>query len=998
MGNGAASHAAWLPPNGAAPELLALYDTLLRLLSAVVRTGAMPALLTAPIQYRADQIYVEARRILLSHQFKAISGDQRAALLNIVGDCLARIDPHFRPPTTVYYPAPDNPFPKSPSAASELVGRVARIFNMYLLGHGRHASLADLDRRVQVGLLVTSVILRQGQCSLRVLTALAATIDTPLSIADDWCYRDIASRMGARTAPERRRVFFDTVSTALYLRIDGACARLFDRPGSEKLGVQARRRQAELGRCFAAFLAHAAPGTSNLPTLGQFLTHRRGVLRLSLCSVLCDYADGTLTSSSFREAAFLRFLGFRPNGSGSTAVERSDSGMSSLPSDAGETGSEQASRGVFDTGGLIADLRRIFRSTRPGWAGALAAILQQVRREGPAPALLVRWLSDLATNRRPGGKKAAAGTILNMLGTLGARLLAAWPTEGAGPPASADELQEIYANILETAASAGHQPRLAAVLSDFDRFYRRKVRPELKDERPELTVNGGYYEISADALSVAEYGRVCAEIDGDESPFSPGTRRDQARAFVIMAWRLGMRRSEILGLERCDFHWSGSSSRARGNIIIRDNARRALKTRNSRRIVPLRLLDEAELLCLARLFDTAAVIDPSAPFFQLDGTGAPVPDHAIIEGVDSLLRRVTGGTPVHPHNLRHAFGSFAFMAMMAEDVGLGRYADRYPFLADIIGMRRVIDGAILNWFRPYGSKAYALSRMLGHGGQEMTFLCYVHTLDLLLFSALDRTCTHGDRRLQRAAVGIPESDRRNPTAGANLLRLLPKAFYRRAMFLERDDPSDTSPATSAQGLDLTRLTMVHRSLELQQATGSAAKDDLTAKLLGLPVPETAAQRMAAVAAIAILNLALSADAAAARRAIRLWSERKLAREDWATMDGAQLTQFLDGICGGESDADRIEILQVHGVSGTKRKSMSKLDGDQLRSVRAAGSDGRYWVRIRDQRAATVRRKLDSNNRKRQSTQKAVSWVLLAAAIELSRMPMAEAVSAGIPRQ
>ncbi|MGH8111204.1 MAG: hypothetical protein ACREPL_04625, partial [Rhodanobacteraceae bacterium] len=109
------------------------------------------------------------------------------------------------------------------------------------------------------------------------------------------------------------------------------------------------------------------------------------------------------------------------------------------------------------------------------------------------------------------------------------------------------------------------------------------------------------------------------------------------------------------------------------------------------------------------------------------------------------------------------------------------------------------------------------------------------------------------------------------------------------------------------------------------------------------------------------------------------------------------TQFLDGICRGESDADRIEVLQIHGVPGTKRKSISKLDGDQLTSVRAAGHvDGRYWVRLRDQRAATMRRKLDSNDRKRQSTQKAVSWVLLAAAVELSPVAALETIDAAIP--
>ena len=118
------------------------------------------------------------------------------------------------------------------------------------------------------------------------------------------------------------------------------------------------------------------------------------------------------------------------------------------------------------------------------------------------------------------------------------------------------------------------------------------------------------------------------------------------------------------------------------------------------------------------------------------------------------------------------------------------------------------------------------------------------------------------------------------------------------------------------------------------------------------------------------------------------------REDWATMDGFQLIQFLDGICCDESDASLVEVLQIHGIPGTKRKSTSKLDDDQLRRIRTAGCvDGRYWVRLRDQRAATLRRKLDSTDRRRQSTQKAVSWVILAAAIEFNRMPALEPIAA-----
>ena len=288
--------------------------------------------------------------------------------------------------------------------------------------------------------------------------------------------------------------------------------------------------------------------------------------------------------------------------------------------------------------------------------------------------------------------------------------------------------------------------------------------------------------------------------------------------------------------------------------------------------------------------------------------------------------------------------------------------------------------------------------MLGHGSQEMTFLCYVHTLDLLLFAAADRTHTYGDRQLQRAAVGISEPDRHNPVSGTDLLRFLPKVFRRRALFHERDQSSDAArSATSAQAFDLTRLTTLHGSLALRQASGSAAKDDVEAKLLSLPAPGTAAQRLAAVAAVTTLNLALAADGVGAQKAIRLWSQRKLAREEWATMDGAQLNKFLDGICCGELDTGCLEILQIRGVPGTKRKMVSELGGNQLRSVRAAGAaDGRYWVRLRDQRAATVRRKLDSTGRKRQSTQKAVSWVLLAAAVELSRMPATDLTDSAIP--
>lgn len=144
-------------------------------------------------------------------------------------------------------------------------------------------------------------------------------------------------------------------------------------------------------------------------------------------------------------------------------------------------------------------------------------------------------------------------------------------------------------------------------------------------------------------------------------------RSARDRLIVVLMARAGLRRSEVVGLRRCDVHLLLDSGllgcgveRAHLHVVRRENVNGAWAKSRRQRVVPLDFL-------VVQAFDAYEFERLTVPAAQASDfvlvnlfrppVGAPMPPGAVNTLMAALGRRAGLGRLVTPHQLRHAFGS-----------------------------------------------------------------------------------------------------------------------------------------------------------------------------------------------------------------------------------------------------------------------------------------------------------------------------------------------------
>ena|SRR6266536_3665410 len=144
-------------------------------------------------------------------------------------------------------------------------------------------------------------------------------------------------------------------------------------------------------------------------------------------------------------------------------------------------------------------------------------------------------------------------------------------------------------------------------------------------------------------------------------------RSARDRLIVLLMARAGLRRSEVVGLRRCDVHLLLDSSplgcdvaRAHLHVERRDNVNGAWAKSRRQRAVPADFL-------VVQAFDTYEFERLDVPGAQesdfvmvnlfREPIGAPIPPNAVNQLIAALCRRAGLARTVTPHQMRHAFGS-----------------------------------------------------------------------------------------------------------------------------------------------------------------------------------------------------------------------------------------------------------------------------------------------------------------------------------------------------
>lgn len=731
-------HETWSPPVRGAPEIqVRAYRLMMQILHA--SAARLPDVLVDPFSEKADRILDAA--IATSSK---LAEDQ--SLRNAAIDLLQQriLGVHKNAPIRLSLPPQTQHCPLSTSfgARLEMLDRFVDALRAFVIEKRPHSSskkwgnsdpTADrvLDAFPAAGLLIAMLVTRMGQTSLQVLARVLESIESPLTIAGRWAWVDITLPEHLAGTSQLRRIFFDPVTIGAW-RVARAAVGL-PKPAGNCSGTATYRHYATLAnQCFDALLIrmgwvdHEGGGIS----LQGLCDAKADWIRVNAMPLLATYSIGGVASSSLTEDTWLRTLGYEPYDLGTETPPSVPDGTL----DAGESTDalpvpsieDQLASGDLEERGLLSELRSIMDQPLTAWDEPLRALSERLdARDGSktTAGMAVRWLRHLATATTAKGQRLAAGTIRNKRGLLVNRLITLLPESLTS--LDEDELSDSYREVIDSGTSTQQKARIATELRRFDRF----IRSEIGLSLPNVSItgfNGGSYQVSSRIITESEFKAVLAKTQDGSVVFANARQALEARVFVILAYRLGMRRGEILGLQ------AGDSRRGLRSILhVRPNESRTLKTNNALRALAVDALSTFERDQLAELCDGKASRDYL--FFDRPPSTKDLEGAAVIRRINDLLYRVTGDRRLHPHNLRHSFPTQLALGMFGKDIGLATHPYAEPWMRRTIRAGERFERLVCGSLHRKGGRGSAMALAMGHGSETTSYQHYVHSLDLLLF-------------------------------------------------------------------------------------------------------------------------------------------------------------------------------------------------------------------------------------------------------------------------
>lgn len=321
------------------------------------------------------------------------------------------------------------------------------------------------------------------------------------------------------------------------------------------------------------------------------------------------------------------------------------------------------------------------------------------------------------------------------------------------------EYEEIYFKVLDRATDKARPARLVA-LREFhyclmDEFHVDNVDWSAvlgMGDWPSLDAVLG---IDANIVSDREYKEAIRLIL--ESEIGSASDRMKYAALLIVGYRFGLRWSEAFLLERRDIRWGGLPGHV--EVRIRPNLHRRVKTRASRRVIPLvGTFTEQEQNVLREVRDQSDQLgqkDPRTLLFN-DGNEARVP---IVRSkasylVNRALKLASGDPDVRFHHLRHSFASVLLLMVVSSLNLLDRTVEaRY---GQIVAVRKVGQRDYAKLWRRKSSSATrirTISQLMGHGALS-SITAYFHFYMDLVRSSYNRPIAEGGLKALATFSGV----------------------------------------------------------------------------------------------------------------------------------------------------------------------------------------------------------------------------------------------------
>lgn len=677
-------------------------------------------------------------------------------------------------------------------------------WRLSLNGWVETSSVNDMESRLGIGALLVSAALNGGLVGSGILLKLFESIDQKLTIMGGRGYLDLELPWRGSEGLERRRWFPDPVSELIFLQL---------KVESE---VASKHRMTP-AKALWPFIRFWFKRCGNVPepprNFSEFIKASKALSCQELPVSIGSFMARDHVGHSLRPEAWQRLHGVYP-------VAPAFEDKSGQSRDQGAQTTADAAQKDLETFEWGAGLWSALKATeRDGAAQKLRGLLDSGHLEvSPAERLLSAWALHLCTKPASSGKRLALSTIYQYVRQTGPRLIGL-AGESDITCYEIEEFEELYTEVIADAQNTGFRNKLGAGLREFHHFLHLHYGVPRLAEIMDLGGGSILHPVDANLITLDEYQEIRGRIRTADLELMAEDLPTIVELILVLGFRCGLRRMEALMLRIQDVHLLG-----REEIIVRRYKGHRLKTDNGKRKLPIYALFDADELKLLtdwvhhRKLQEQATPRSDALFAIPEKGWLPIDQDRVIPVLHRVMREVTGDNSLRYHHLRHSFASWTFLRLSLAHHGKhGTLLPHHPMTEAWLHQSYQFHQRLLSGrHRPH---LFAVARLLGHAGPDMSLEHYIHTMDLAALAIDERRLRLADKTVA-AASGIPVSSayRLMNKAGVEGLLERVRADYPERVVHLYPNEKPCSLDEPAEGTLRWRLDSVQRFLKFRQRT------------------------------------------------------------------------------------------------------------------------------------------------------------------------------------